>query len=121
MTAINFVSPLLGLGGTLDYDLAEMAEAPGLYTLRGDDGLRLFLIDADRTFPDYTPVIDASELAPFGSVEATDYALYAIANVGDDGLVANLLAPIVLHKASNRAVQVILQDDRWPLQAKLSA
>ena len=122
MSGVRFLKPLAGLGDTVDFELTESDEVRGLYTLRSADGLRLFLIDADRTVPGYEPVFEESELlAAFGSAEPAEFALLAVATIGEEGLVANLLAPIVLHRASGTAAQIILRDDRWPVRAVLGS
>jgi flagellar assembly factor FliW len=43
-----------------------------------------------------------------------------VTTIADDGRAANLMAPILVHRASGRAAQVILDGD-WPLRAPLVA
>lgn len=120
--AVTFTTPPPGFAPAVDFELASVEGAVGLYTLRDRHGvgLRLFLVDPGLFLPDYAPRFSTEQLEPLGATTAEGLDVYVVATIGEDGPVVNLMAPILLDPASGAAVQVIL-DDRWPLRAALVA
>ncbi|HEY8588543.1 MAG TPA: flagellar assembly protein FliW [Naasia sp.] len=120
---LTFTAPPPGLAPVVDFSLAAVPEADGLYTLRdtGDLGLRLFLVDPSVYVPDYAPVFTGEHLDALGTAPDDLVEAYVVATVTDDGPVVNLLAPILVNATAGTAAQVILDDSRWPLRAQLHA
>jgi flagellar assembly factor FliW len=116
-----FTSPPPGLAPFVDFDLAEVEGASGLYTMRDAEGvgLRLFLVDPQFFVPAYLPRLPAEELARLGAESAEDVHVYVVATLADQAPVVNLLAPILVNPATGSATQVILEGGDWPLAAQL--
>ena len=120
--AVEFASPLLGLHPHTSYALDRVEGAPGLYALRSvDEGVRLFLLDPAAGGDDYEPPLPASVWADLGADDRAEVRTFVVANPAEGGVFLNLRAPILIHRESGRAVQVILEDQRYPVRALLGA
>lgn len=126
LTDVEFTAPLPGLGGNTSFTLERIDGAEGLFALRSaSDGLRLFLLDpasGDYALPGgaYRPVLGAGVRAQIGAEEESDIQVLVVANPADDGVSLNLRAPIVVHRGTGRAAQVILDDQSYPIRALLN-
>lgn len=117
---VEFVSALHGLGPHTSFTLDAIAGAAGLYALRASDAdVRLFLLDVIAAEYDYTPRIPAGVRAEIGAAEESVLRMFVVANPSDDGVHLNLRAPIVIHRETGRAAQVILEDAAYPIRARL--
>ncbi len=119
---LHFTTPPPGFAPLTEFDLTAVDGAAGLYTLRDTTGadLRLFLLDPAFYVPEYAPSIGDEDLTALGAAEAAELDVYVVANIADGTPTVNLLAPIVVNRASAAATQLILEED-WPLQAELVA
>jgi flagellar assembly factor FliW len=91
-----------------------------------EDGRLAFLITNPLTFfPDYEPVLSASDRNALAADEdgaaLSIYALLTVPSGNPSGITANLLAPLVINTANLRARQVIVNDDRFGLRHRLIA
>jgi flagellar assembly factor FliW len=121
--ALSFVAPPPGFAPIVDFVLDEIEGAAGLYALRsaGNDGARLFVLDAGIFLPDYTPEI-SDEQAESLQLETADEAMVlVVANPGEGGTTMNLMAPIVVNAVTGRCAQFILDGEKWPIRAELVA
>lgn len=124
MTAlVSFVAPPPGLSPLVEFDLSPVDDADGLYTLRALEApqVRLFVIDAPRYLPDYSPEVTQQQLESIGASETSEVRVLVVTTIADDGPSANLMAPILVHTVSGEATQLILDGDRWPLRMPLGA
>lgn len=121
--SVTFAAAPPGLSPVVDFELAAVGGAAGLFTLRDTTGadLRLFLIDPTVFVPDYEPEFTSEHLAPIGAVSSDDVDAFVVATISEGAPVVNLLAPILVNKETRTAAQVILDDNRWPLRAELLA
>lgn len=122
MSALTFLSSPLGLGEQHNFHLEALDDEGVLYALRGvDTATRLFLIRPKVFFADYAPQLPAEVLTALGLADADAAAVFVIVHPGTDqgATTVNLLAPIVVNSVTNRAEQVVLEGDRWPLRAQL--
>ncbi len=118
-TALTFVESPPGLAPLVDFDLDVVDGAPGLYTLRAETGLRLFLVDAPVYVPWYEPDLDAESLAMVGAAAGGETAdVMVVATISDGAPIVNLMAPVLVNRRTGAAAQVILGDE-WPLRAQL--
>jgi len=100
--------------------LEPIAGADGLYALRATDAdVRLFLLDPVFSDYDYAPRVSAGVRSDLGVGGAGDVRILIVANPSDDGVYVNLRAPIVLDPASGRALQIILDDEEYPIRVRL--
>lgn len=124
MTAlVSFVAPPPGLSPLVEFDLSPVDDADGLYTLRALEApqVRLFVIDAPRYLPDYSPEVTQQQLESIGASETSEVRVLVVTTIADDGPSANLMAPILVHTVSGEATQLILDGDQWPLRMPLGA
>lgn len=119
---LTFTTPPPGFAPLVEFDLAQVDGAPGLYTLRDTAGedLRLFLLDPAFYVPDYAPSFPREDLAALDVETGADLDVYVVANLQDGAPMVNLLAPILVNPSTAAATQLILDDD-WPLQAGLAS
>jgi flagellar assembly factor FliW len=116
-SAVCFTAPPPGLEPAVNFRLAPIAGAPGLYSLAAIDGTaRLFVLDAARHLPDYSPQPPGPELERLGTAAPT---VLVVVNPGEHSTV-NLAAPILLNTGTGACMQLILESRDWPLRAPLS-
>jgi flagellar assembly factor FliW len=118
-TRVHFIEPLPGFESEED-TLSPIDEQGLLFSLRSVDGpaVRFVLATAPAFFPGYTPELAGALAEPLGSDEVDLLVILTI----DSGLAdatANLRAPVALARATNRAVQVILDDDGLSMREPL--
>ncbi|MGZ4506752.1 flagellar assembly protein FliW [Oryzihumus sp.] len=124
VVGLSLTDPLPGFPRYRDYALVP-ADADGrLYWLQSvaPDGPRFLAVPAAAFFPDYAPVIPGSVCAELGLDDVADARLYCLVTVprGDvSAATANLRAPLVVHRAANRARQVVLADGGHPIRRPL--
>lgn len=125
-TGVEFDSPLPGLGPCTSYTLDPIDGAVGLYALRSTaDAVRLFLLDlsAERYglsgVAGFRPSLAAAARAQLGAARGGEIQAFVIANPDDDGVHVNLRAPIIVDRETGRAAQVILDDQNYPIRARL--
>ena len=120
---LTFVAPPPGLDPLVEFDLAPVEGAVGLYTLwdTADADVRLFLLDPVHFVPEYRPALSAEQLAALDVGSDAELDVYVVATIQDGAPVVNLLAPILVQPLAARAAQVILEGDEWPLRAELAA
>ncbi|MET0934115.1 MAG: flagellar assembly protein FliW [Mycetocola sp.] len=124
MTALSFLVPPPGLEPLVDFSLVETEGAPGLYTLTAtvEAGPRLFVLDAGVHLPRYQPTITDAQCELLGLEAAEDASVLVVINPGEnDATTVNLMAPIVLNRATGGCAQVILEGQDWPLKAELAS
>jgi flagellar assembly factor FliW len=118
---LTFTASPPGFSPVVDFELAPVQGAVGLFTLKDRDGadLRLFLVDPAVFVPEYQPEFADEHLTQVGADCADQLEAFVVATMDDGGPIVNLLAPILVNTATQAAAQVILDDSRWPLRAQL--
>ena len=121
--ALTFVTPPPGLAPLTDFILDEIAGASGLYSLHAiaDPSIRLYVLDAAVYLSWYTPVISDEQCLALDLKVPEDAMLLVVANAGEAGTTANLMAPIIVNANTGASAQVILEGQEWPLRAELTA
>lgn len=119
VTDVEFASPLPGLSPYTAFTLDAIPGAEGLYALRSvEAAVRLFLLDPVAVGGlGYEPPLTAGILAEVGADDVSEVRVLVVANPGDDGVRVNLRAPVIVHRESGRANQVILEDQTYPIRA----
>lgn len=127
-TRVTMIEPLAGFEADTEYTLTRIDEAGMLQSLRSvrDADLRFVISPAEVFFAAYrdslTEVITAPVAGALGvDRSAADLAMYVMLTIGSSlkDTTANLRAPLVVDRATGRAVQVILEDDSLPLSQPL--
>lgn len=117
---VEFGAPMPGLAPHTSFTLESIPGADGLSALRAVDAdVRLFLLDGRAADAGYRPRLPDSALADIGAAGDDAVRVLVVANPGDEGVHVNLRAPILVHGTTGRAVQVILEDQTYPIRALL--
>jgi flagellar assembly factor FliW len=122
MSSVRFIVPPPGLEPLVDFELATVAGAEGLYSLSSIERteVRLFTIDAEVHLPGYSPELPDDRAADLGITTAEQAMLLAVVTPSREGSTVNLLAPIVVNRADGSALQLVLDDDALPVRAELA-
>lgn len=85
-------------------------------------GLAFVAVNPFSLKPDYAPVLTAGELEAMGVERSEDLCFYALCVVRSPVAEStiNLRCPVAINDETRRAVQVILEDERYHMQHLLS-
>lgn len=116
---ITMVEPIPGFPGLEQFEFSAIDDQGVLYSLRSSDDptLRFILTPAFTFFPDYRPNLPDSLADEVG--EDVDLMLVVTVERGLADATANLRAPLILGSATDRAVQIVLEDDALPMRQPL--
>lgn len=70
--------------------------------------LSFVVTDPRQFFPDYAPKLGATDLASVAAEEVGQVEIFSIATIRDGAATLNLAAPLLVHAARGRGVQLIL-------------
>lgn len=119
---VEFASPPFGLAPLTSFTLDRIDGAEGLYALRArSEAVRLFVLDVLSGDFGYRPQLTDGIRDLIGAARDSDVRVFVVANPADGGVCVNLRAPIVIHRETGCAAQVILDDQSYPLRAPLVA
>lgn len=123
MSGVRFITPPPGLEPLDAFELTAVAGADGLYSLASVERpeVRLFTIDAEVHLPGYSPELPDDRAAELGIGSAEEAMLLAVVTPSREGSTVNLLAPVIVNRATGAALQLVLDDDALPVRAELSA
>jgi flagellar assembly factor FliW len=123
MTGLTFLVPPPGLEPLDRFELGTVPGAAGLYTLTAVERpeIRLFVIDASLHLPGYSPELPDDRAAELGVTEADEVLALVVVTPSEEGSTVNLLAPIVVNRATGASLQLVLDDDAFPVRAELAA
>lgn len=118
---LTFVAPPPGFAPHTAFALDPIDGADGLFSLTAAEqpGLRVFVVDPATVVSDYAPTLTDEQTEELGLGSAEDALLLVVASRAADGVHVNLLAPIVAHRETGLAAQVILDGQDYPLRAPL--
>lgn len=118
---LDFIAPPLGLAPHTRFRLDPIDGADGLFALRAidDDALQLYAVDPKTVVSAYAPTIPDENADALGLTGPDDALLLVVASHTPSGVHVNLLAPIVAHRDTGTAAQVILEGQDYPLRAPL--
>ena len=122
MTAVlTCTAPPPGLAPHVDFALAPVDGADGLFAMRAveDDARRLYLVDPNTVLAEYAPTLTDAQVADLALASADDAFVLVVAHPAADGASVNLLAPVVVNRATGAAAQVILEGQDYPVRAPL--
>jgi flagellar assembly factor FliW len=125
LPVIEFVAPMPGFPEARRFLLVRLDEAGLLFALTSIDspGLRFLVLPPMPYFPDYAPEVEDDTLAALGVSVVEDLLILLLVTTGDtmDDVTVNLMAPIVLHQDTRKAVQLVLSRSGLPVRAPLKA
>lgn len=116
---ITMVEPIPGFLGHERFEFTPIDDHGMLFSLRSADqpGLRFVLTPPFAFFPDYRP--ELPESLPDEVGDDVDLLLLVSVERGLADATANLRAPVVLGSVTDRAVQIVLDDDALPMRQPL--
>ncbi len=121
---IEMVAPMPGFPDHQRFALVQLDDAGVLCSLQSveDPDLRFLVVPPAVFFPDYAPVLDDPTAASLGITSSDDAMVLLVVNPGDEAgaPTANLLAPVVVNRATRQGGQVVLDED-LPIRAPLLA
>ncbi|PKQ33939.1 flagellar assembly protein FliW [Microbacterium sp. PI-1] len=119
--ALTFLAPPPGLAPHVDFALAPVDGADGLFAMRAvqDAELRLYLVDPRTVLSEYAPILTDEQADALALREAEDALILVVAHPSAEGVSVNLLAPVIVNRTTGAASQVILEDQDYPLRAPL--
>lgn len=119
--ALAFVSPPPGFAPHVDFALAPVDGADGLFAMRAvdDEALRLYLVDPQTVLSEYSPILTDEQVSDLALASPDEAMLLVVAHPSAAGVSVNLLAPIVVNRTTGAAAQVILEEQDYPLRASL--
>lgn len=119
IATVLFPEGLIGLPGLRRFAWTE--EGDGWVLLRCLDApVSLWAVRVKDVCPGYAPELDGSMLAQIGATRPEDVVCLAVAIRSPSGHASvNLLAPLLISTTTGRAVQVVLDPDRYPLRYPL--
>jgi flagellar assembly factor FliW len=118
---ITFVHGLVGLPDLQQYILIQHKEnSPFRWMQSLDDGNIAFLVvDPGAYVSDYAPEMPVSAAETLQLSDETPYLVYTIANIPSGKpreMTLNLAGPIVINAESRQALQIVLEEDRFPIR-----
>jgi flagellar assembly factor FliW len=120
---IEFRSPLPGFPDDRRFVLVRLDDAGVLFALTSveDPELRFLVVPPAPFFPDYAPEVDDESLQALGVRSAEGLLVLLVVTAGDTAQesTVNLMAPIILHEETRRAVQLVLTGSGLPTRASL--
>jgi flagellar assembly factor FliW len=118
---ILFSEGVIGVSRARRFELLERSGSP-IRVLRCLDieGFALPVVDPRLADPDYRPAISARVSEALGLSGEGLLLLLAVTTLEPAGPVANLRAPLVINVEKRIGAQVILDDRRQPLRAKVA-
>ena len=123
-SALDFTTPPPGMAGLRHFTLDALDDTGFLFAMRSTEepGVRLYVVAPQPYFPEYAPDLGGSTRETLG-LDDEDAVLLVVVQPGQDGNAptANLLAPVAVNPTTGRALQVVLDGDRWPLRAPFTA
>lgn len=119
--ALTFLAPPPGLAPHVDFALAPVDGADGLFSMRAVDDaeLRLYLVDPRTVLSEYAPTLTDEQADGLALDSPDDALILVVAHPSSEGVSVNLLAPVIVNQTTGAAAQVILEDQDYPLRAPL--
>jgi flagellar assembly factor FliW len=119
--ALSFVAPPPGFDPHTAFTLAPVDGADGLFVMNADgrEDLRVYLVDPQTVIEGYAPTLSDDQVTELALGTPDDAMLLVVARPGGEGVTVNLMAPVVVNRATGAAAQVILEDQGYPLRAPL--
>ncbi|WP_417564397.1 flagellar assembly protein FliW [Microbacterium sp.] len=118
---LSFTSPPPGLAPHTAFTLDPVEGAAGLFAMHAvGDRLRVYLVDPQSVMAGYAPTLTDQQAADLALTGPGDALVLVVAHPTDGGVAVNLMAPVVVNRATGAAAQVILEDQGYPLRMMLS-
>ncbi|MBI2885974.1 MAG: flagellar assembly protein FliW [Chloroflexi bacterium] len=122
-TTVTFADGLVGAPDWRNFvlDMAQEHYPIGVLECLDAPDVRFLVVDPWQLWPDYQAPLDAETLQQVGAAEVADLLVLTTLRVAVDGsqLTVNLLGPLVVHRATGAAIQIVLYDSGYGTQHQL--
>lgn len=122
---LHFDEGIYGFEDVKEYVLLQEDEAHTIWYLQAahSDIPSLIVIDPFTILNSYAPILSDADYAYFGNPNAEDLCYLVVAVLKDDfkESVVNLKSPIVINSKTQKARQIILENNEYPVRYKLFA
>lgn len=119
---LHFPAGMIGFPMLRDFIVMPNKKKGPLFWIQSvdDPAIAFVLTDPNNFFPDYRVIPDESEKELL-KIEEDDpcYVLAVVTVPPDQNITLNLSAPILFTPKSNRAIQIILEDNRYQTKTPL--
>lgn len=121
---VNFADDMLGFEGFSKFlfmsDDKEESKFSWLQCI-DDVDIVLTLFNIFAVMPDYSPNVPIEHLEGLGEFEEEDLEIFCVAKIprNVEEMSINLKAPIVINTKNNKAKQVIVSNDDYPIKYKI--
>lgn len=122
---ITFDNGLLGFEEykkfTIIYDVECQEDSISWLQSIDEPTLALPVISPLLVKPDYNPMVEDTLLAPLGAVSEENMAIFLVMTVPQDIelMSVNLKAPLVINADSKKGIQVIVENQDYPIKYKI--
>lgn len=120
---IHFQGGIVGFPDLTDFALIHDAEKDGDSPVRWMQSLQepnfaMPVMDPLAVYPDYNPVVEDELLKPIGSLNPDSVLVLVTLTVPKDvkQMSVNLQAPFVINADERKAVQLIVDTDKYPVR-----
>jgi flagellar assembly factor FliW len=122
LPTISMAAPMAGFPAHRDFVLVRLHEEGLLYALTSvrDPDVRFLVAPPEPFFPDYAPELENDVFAALNTKDPDRLLLLVVISAGVEDTTANLLAPIVVDRDSQRAIQVVLNGTDLPVRAVMN-
>lgn len=122
-TRVTFADGLVGAPDWRHFvlDMAQEHYPIGVLECQDAPDVRFLVVDPWQLWPDYQAPLEAETLQQVGATEVAELLVLTTLRVAADGsqLTVNLLGPLVVHRATGAAVQIVLYDSGYGTQHEL--
>jgi flagellar assembly factor FliW len=119
---ISMAVPMPGFPAHRQFVLVRLNDNGLLYAFTSidDPSLRFLVAPPEPFFPDYAPEIENEVFAALNTKDPDRLLVLVVITAGVNETTANLLAPIIVVRDSQRAIQVVLTGSQMPVRAVMS-
>ena len=120
---IHFQGGIVGFPDLTDFALIHDAEKDGETPIRWMQSMQepnfaMPVMDPLAVYPDYNPVVEDELLKPIGSLNPDSVLVLVTLTVPKDvtKMSVNLQAPFVINADAKKAIQLIVDTDKYPVR-----
>jgi flagellar assembly factor FliW len=119
---LEMAVPMPGFPAYRQFVLVRLNDDGLLYAFTSieDPSLRFLVAPPEPFFPDYAPEIENAVFAALNTKDPDRLLVMVVITAGVDETTANLLAPIIVDRDSQRAIQVVLTGSGMPVRAVMN-
>lgn len=118
---VTFADGLIGFPETKKFLILQHKEGSPFRWLQSveEPNLAFLIVDPLTYCADYSPQVNATSVASLELLEETPHLVYTIVTIPKgkpSDMTLNLAGPLVINAVNRKAMQVVLDDPKWPLK-----